>query len=61
MQRRLALARAAYAAAFAFAPEWPFGVDDDVLASTLEQAVSRSEPIPDDYDWWAGLPRDEVA
>lgn len=62
MTERLEKAVEAYVIMFPGAPlHQPWGISDDVLAQAYEKAVASGQPIPDDGNWWAGLPPDAVA
>lgn len=62
MTKRLDDAVDAYLAAFPDATLYqPFGVSDETLAQVYEAAVARGAPIPEDFDFWGGLPPDAVA
>ena len=61
MSQRLETAQAAYVKAFALPPPEPWGINPERVAQTLEQAVSDGKPLPESFDWWAGMPPDAVA
>lgn len=39
----------------------PMGVNQSRIVEVVQEALMRGSPIPDDYDWWAGLPPDSVS
>lgn len=58
---RLETAQVAYWAAFRVPPPRPWGVSEEVLAEALERAIVSGRRLPENYDWYADLPRDAVA
>lgn len=53
--------REAYYEMFGNEGPYPHGVSDATLAAALRAAVQSGRPIPNDYDWWGGLPDGAVA
>lgn len=58
---RLETAQAAYFAAFKVASPEPWGVSDDHLAEVLENAIAAGRTVPEDFDFYAGMPPGAVA
>ena len=56
ISKRLSKAANAYGEAFNKPSPEPYGWDDDRLAEVLEEAVAAGKPIPDDFDFHAGIP-----
>jgi len=61
MTQRLETAISAYVRTFKVSPPFPFGINDDALAETLERAILDGRPVPANYDWYSHLPPDAVA
>jgi hypothetical protein len=61
MTQRLETAISAYVRTFKVSPPFPFGINEETLAATLEQAILDGWPVPKDYDWYTDLPPDAVA
>lgn len=43
-----------------YAPS-PFGVSENEIFEAVKRALKEKKPIPEDFDWYEGMPPDAVA
>lgn len=50
-----------YVALFREEPPMPTSVGEDLISVVMERAIRERKVIPEDYDWWADIPKDSMA